>query len=236
MKKVIAIVSNISIFSLIGVGLNIVLIYTFLRLWICPQVSDLEMIINLTVLMIFEFVMVHSGVFMSILGRSWKGWLFFIVFYGLFALAFNAIVSGNQIIVLYGAVVLNRMLPNILRKPEKNEIVISGLFDKNVKKTGDLEPSKELMMSALYAMIYFFLLLIIVFCSSYVPQFGLTKEFLEAANYSKLNTIGGDFSDKPYVFMCFGVLYYLMLTLIDVAMIKHNVKKGLQKISKIENQ
>jgi hypothetical protein len=225
MKKIINIISKISIFSLIGVGLNLVLIYTFLRLWIRPQVSDVEMIINLIVLMIFEFVMVHSGVFMSVLGRSWKAWLGFVVFYGLFALAFNAMVSGNQIIILYGGVVLNRMLPNILRKPKKTDITISGIFEKNGKNTENLEPSKELMMSALYAMIYFFLLFTIVFSSSFIPKFGLTKEFLEVANYSKSDTVGGDFADKPYVFMCFGVLYYLFLTLLEVMLIIHKVKK-----------
>ena len=210
MKKVITIISKISIFSLIGIGLNIFLIYTFVKLWTRPQVSDIEMIFNFTVLMFFEFVMVHSGVFMCIIGRSWKGWLFFIILYGLFALAFNSIVSGNQILILYSVVVLNRMLPNILRKPE------------------DTEKKERIIISAIYAMIYFFLFVTIIYCASSVPPFGLTKEFLESANFSEINTISGDFSDKPYIMMCFGALYYLFLTLVEVIMIVRKVKK--QKI------
>jgi len=210
MKKIINIISKISIFSLIGVGLNIYLIYTFLSLWIHPQINDVEMIFNLTVLLFFEFVMVHSGVFMSILGRQWKAWLFFIIIYGLFALAFNSIVSGNQILILYGVVILNRMLPNILRKPE------------------DTEKKEGIIISAIYAMIYFFLFIIIIYCASYVPPLGLTKEFLESTNFSQINTISGNFSDKPYIMMCFGALYYLFLTLVEVIMIVRKVKK--QKI------
>ena len=229
MKKIITIISKISIFSLIGIGLNIVLIGTFLKLWICPQISDIETIINFSVLILFEFVMVHSGVFMSVLGKSWKAWLVFIVFYGLFALAFNAIVSGNQIIILYGAVVLNRMLSSIMRKPQKNEIQLSGIFKNGGKQTKNAEPSKELIMSVAYAVIYFFLFFIVMFCSSSIPRFGLTKTFLDAANYSELNKLGGDFDDKPYVFMCFGTFYYLFLTLVEVMMIKRRVKKELQK-------
>jgi len=214
MKKIINIISKISIFSLIGIGLNIFLIYTFLKLWIHPQVSDIEMIFNFTVLMFFEFVMVHSGVFMSILGRSWKGWLFFIILYGLCALAFNSIVSGNQILILYGVVVFNRMLPNIQRKPEDTE-----------KKEGIKGIKEEIIISIIYAVIYFFLFVTIIYCASHVPPFGLTKEFLESANFGKINTISGDFSDKPYIMMCFGVLYYLFLTLLDVILIIRKVKK-----------
>ena len=229
MKNAITIISKISIFSLIGVGLNLFLIYTFLRLWIHPQASDIEMISDFTVLLIFEFVMVHSGVFMSVLGRSWKAWLVFIIFYGLFALAFNAMVSGNQIFILYGAVVLNRMLSSIVRKPQKNEIQLSGIFRKNGKQTENAEPSKELILSVAYAVIYFFLFFIVIFCSSSIPRFGLTETFLDTANYRELNKLGGDFDKNPYVFMCFGTFYYLFLTLIDVIMM-------IKRSNKIEDK
>jgi hypothetical protein len=212
MKKAVTIlISKISIFSLIGVGLNIFLIYTFLKLWIHPQVSDIEIIFNLSFLMIFEFIMVHSGAFMSLLGRSWKGWLFFIVFYGLFALAFNAMVSSNEIIILYGAVVLNRMLPNILQKPNETD------------------RAKGTIMSGLYAMIYLLLFFTIVLGVFRIPQFGLTKEFLQAANYSEVNKFDEGFARNPHVMMCFGVLYYLLLTLLDMMVITRTVKKALQE-------
>jgi hypothetical protein len=204
---IIKIISKISIFSLIGMGLNILLVYTFLSLWIHPQVGDIEMIFNLSILISFEFVMAHSGVFMSVLGRSWKTWLFFIVFYGLFALVFNAMVSDNQILILYALVVMNRMLPKILNKEKTDK-------------------TKEMGMSAIYAMIYFASLMITVLASSHIPQLGLTKDFFEAAN-SQTNRYGGLFINEPHVPICLGALYYLMLTLVDVLFIIRKIKHSI---------
>jgi hypothetical protein len=42
-----------------------------------PQASDVELIYSLSVLMIFEFVLVHSGVFMNIFCLAWKFLLYF---------------------------------------------------------------------------------------------------------------------------------------------------------------
>jgi hypothetical protein len=206
MNKVIQIISKISIFSLVGVGLNVCLAYTFLMYWTYPQVADIEAIFGLIVLVFFEFVLVHSGVFMSAFGRSWKAWLFLIFFYGVFALAFNAIVNDNQILILYGAVVLNRMLSKIL----------------NREKTDN---EKELSMSVGYAMIYIVLIVITVFGSGYIPQFGLTENFLEAANYNNIRGgFSGELTDMPHAIMCFGVLYYLAQMLVDVILIISKIK------------
>gem|GEM_PF-634423 len=203
-------ISKISIFSLIGVIMNGWLAYIFLTLWLHPQASDVEMIYSLTILILFEFVLVHSGVFMSILGRSWKGWLGFIFMYGLFALAFNTFVNGNQIIILYGAVVLNRMLPGLLNsgKPDKEQ---------------------GLMMSAVYALIYLGLFFPLIFGSSYIPRLGLTEAFLTSVDYLSVNQAGGDFAGAPHVFMCFGVLYYLILMLLEVNNEIHRVNPKFKK-------
>jgi hypothetical protein len=157
----------------------------------------------------FEFIMVHSGVFMSMIGRSWKGWLLFICFYGVFALIFNTMVNGNQILILYGIVVLNRMLPNILY-PDKTD------------------GKKKAAISSFYAMVYILLLLLVVFSSSHISKMGLTDDFLETSGYSNLNLAGGLFSDEPHVPMCFGVLYYLALTFVEVILIVRRVKRALR--------
>jgi len=208
MTKLIKTISKISIFSLFGFIMNGWLSYLFLSLWLHPQASDIELIYNLTILVIFEFILVHSGVFMSILGRSWKGWLGFIFLYGLFALAYNTFVNGNQIIILYGAVVLNRMLQGIL-------------------SIGKTDKEQRLGMSAVYAMIYFLLLVAVIIGSSYIPRCGLTEAFLESNDYVGVNQAGGDFAGAPHVFMCFGVLYYLILMLLEVSIEIHRVKMSL---------
>lgn len=211
MNKIIRNIQKIQINLLIEIVLNIYLAYTFLRLWIHPQFSDIDMIYSLTVMILFEFVMVHSGVFMTAFGKSWKAWLFLIIFYGAFALAFNSIVSDNQIIIIYCTVVLNRMLPKILNK-------------------GKTDNRKELGISVGYSMIYIILITIVALSSGIIPQFGLTPEFLEVANYNTVNGgIDWEFFDMPYIVMCFGVLYYFALTIVDVALIIRKVKIPLIK-------
>jgi len=224
-------ITKISVFSLIGLAFNILLTYTFLRLWIYPQVSDIEMIFNLSILIAFEFVMVHSGVFMSAFSRSWKALLGLIFFYGLFALAFNTAISDNQILILYGAVVLNRMLPKILNREQtdvKEKLQTSGV-NKNGKKLILTEKmQKEIAISAIYAVIYFILLMIIIVASDSIPQFGLTKEFMEIADYGSVQGgTSGLFFEKPQIVMCFGVVYYLILAVMDVAYIKKSAGVSL---------
>jgi hypothetical protein len=208
MNKAIKIISKISVFSFIGTGLNIFLIYTFLMLWLNPQESDIELIYSLTILVLFEFVLVHSGAFMSILGRSWKGWLGFGVFYGLFALAFNAMVNGNQIIIFYAAVVLNRMLPGILNSEKTNM-------------------GRGAMMAMINATIYLVLIFAVILGSSYIPRCGLTETFLNSVDYASINKAGGDFAGDPHIFMCFGVFYYLILMLVDINAEIHRIKAAL---------
>ena len=186
---------KISIFSLIDLALTCYMAYIFLSLWLRPQASDVETIYNFSVLMAFEFIMVHSGVFMSVLGRSWKGWLFFILIYGLFAFVFNLFVTDNRILFLYGGVVLSRMLSGIMTSDET-------------------EKAQKANYSVVYVLIYFFLIFFVAMHSFLIPEFGLTDDFLESSGYRDNIIIGGLFTDTPYTAMCFGALYYTALSLV----------------------
>jgi len=184
-----------------------------MRLWTHPQIDDIELIYNLTVLMVFEFIMAHSSMYMHSLGRSWKSWLFFIFLYGIFALLYNTFTHGNQILILYGAVVLNRMLPNILNK----------------RKT---DRKEGLTISGLYALIYFMLFMILVGNASYIPRMGLTDDFLKTANYYIFAVDTGSFgifTSSPQLPMCFGALYYLLITLLDVISMIYDAHKRIKQ-------
>ena len=199
--------SDISIFSFIGILFNLVFVCVFLKLWINPQADDVELIFNLTIIAIFELFLVHSGVFIGIIGRSWIGWIGLILFYGIIAIVLNGMVKNNQILIFYGAVILNRMLPNILNK----------------KKTYS---EWEINMSGLYSLIYFVLFAVVLFCSEYIPKFGLTDEFPTILDYFNIyNAEVIEFSKKTHAIMCFGVMYYLMLTLMEVILIIRNIKR-----------
>ena len=91
--------------------------------------------------------------------------------------------------------------------------------------------AKELAISAMYATIYFILLMIIVVASDSIPQFGLTKEFMDIADYESVQEgTTGLFFEKPQIVMCFGVAYYLILAVIDVAYIKKSAGYPSQRL------
>ena len=54
-----------SAFEYFGVALKLTIAYQFWTLWYNPQIEDAPLIYNLLSLMVFEFIMVHSGIFMS---------------------------------------------------------------------------------------------------------------------------------------------------------------------------
>ena len=175
--------------------------YIFLSLWWHPQVENVEMIFDLIILMIFEFFMIHTEIFMAFIWRSWS-WTDFLkgmLFFGAYAFAYNSAVSGNQILIIYSALVLNRMLSGILNRGKTN-----------------MKQGKD--VSTIYLTIYFVLILVISMCSSFIPKLGLTNDFLKAANYYNMHFNGkwDSLEMMPHIAMCFGVFYYLTLTLVDM--------------------
>ena len=204
-----------TVFSLIDTILILYLAYKFLSLWICPQADQVEMIYDFAILMAFEFIMVHSGVFMSFFGKSWKVWLAFIIFYGLFALIFNTFVNSNYIIIMYCAVVFNRMLSGMQIVRNNNE--------------NATEKETAIGKSAVVCMIYFLLILGVCLCAHFIPKFGLTDEFFQTTNYHDNIKIGGIFTEMPQVSMCFGTLYYLALALMNIFSIVRSFESAEQR-------
>ena len=162
--------------------------------------------------MIFEFVMGHSEVFMSIAGRSRKMWLAFVLFYGIFVLLFNFATTSNEILIVYAVAVLNRMLPNMQN---------SQTSSPKVMEDGEIEISEEtqrkVLKSVFYFMLYVGLFLVIVLYKEHIPPFGLSSEFLELSNYTS-NIDGEIFTHTPHIILCVGASYYSVLTLLDVSL------------------
>ena len=82
----------------------------YLYLWLFAGPDDAYKVYSLAILMAFEFVMVHSGLFMAAMPLKASIRLF-IPLYGLFAFAFgHSMREGDYtIVILYLATVLNRM-------------------------------------------------------------------------------------------------------------------------------
>lgn len=168
--------------------------YQYAKLWIAPEVGDSETIFQMAGLMGFEFVMIHSGVFMAVMPKKISLFIF-VPFYGLFALAFNQIIGGeNLVFKIYLVVVFHRMRFAFFNASEELK-------------------NNQIAFSAIAAMAYFFLLIAVCIGNTLVPAFGLSAENLSHIGYDSAKTHGGILLDNPETAMCLGTSYYLLLAL-----------------------
>lgn len=168
---------------------------SFLMLWLHPEAGDINNIFYFSILMAFEFFMVHSGVLMAMAPLKTSLSLFVPV-YGIFALVFFLVSGLSSILWLYLLVVLNRMRFAFFNVDEntKQQVILTSIFA---------------------AIIYFFLLIPLAVGAELIPDFGLSETFLEESGYNAIKRGSGIFIDSPKVSMCFGALYYFFLSLYD---------------------
>jgi len=200
------IITRISVFSIIGLVFNFFMIYKFMSVWMHPQAGDLELILNLIILMLFEFWMINTGLLVSITaGRSWKHWLMAVAFFSVYAFAYNTAVSDNFIFIIHCSIVVNRTLAALMNK-DKTDV------------------EKELKIAGFNFSLYMLLIIALLVCSAIIPKFGLTKDYLISENYN-FNPKSDDLFNMPHVAMCFGALYYLILNFVEIKNIISNFKK-----------
>ena len=197
-------------FMLVDIALHVCIAYLFFQIWATPSESDVDKIYALTTLILFEFIMVHSGILMAAFPPKFSIFIFF-PFYGLFAWCFNQLVPDNSIMYLYLGVVLNRMR--------------FAFFN------ADKETKRQNILWSVYACsIYIVLFLSVHVLSGKVPELGLTPDFLDRAAYSPSGI--GAMYNEPKIAMCIGMLYYIMLALFNVAMFGISLKNLVKRITK----
>lgn len=171
--------------------------FKYYMLWSQPQIGDATSIFQMAGLMGFEFVMIHSGVFMAVMPK-WLSLIIFVPFYGLFAWAFNKIIGGDNLVTyIYMTAVFNRMRFAFFNVSE------------------DLK-QKQIGRSVFAAMFYFFLVFGVVLCVPLIPDLGLNEANLVRIGYAEAKTHGGLFLDQPKTAICLGTLYYLGLCLFSL--------------------
>ncbi|MBP6575985.1 MAG: hypothetical protein KA796_04750 [Chryseobacterium sp.] len=171
--------------------------FKYYILWSNPQTGDAANIFQMAGLMGFEFVMIHSGVFMAIMPK-WLSLLVFAPLYGLFAWAFNKIIGGDNLVAyIYMIAVFNRMRFAFFNVSEEMK-------------------QKQVGRSVFAAMFYFFLVFGVVLGTSLIPELGLSPENLEKIGYTEAKTHGGLFLDEPKTAICLGTIYYLGLCLFSL--------------------
>jgi len=180
-----------------GVIFKLTIAYQYWTLWYSPEIVDAPRIHNFLVLMVFEFIMVHSGVFMSAFPKK-ISLLIFVPFYGVFALIFTAIIDDYTILYIYMFVVLNRMRFAFANVP-------AWMRDRAIFTS----------VMALFA----YILLIFVSLFGILPELGLNQEYVDASGFRSFTNSTGEFIDYPYKAISFGVLYYIVLAVIESYMI-----------------
>ncbi|TXE13059.1 hypothetical protein FUA26_04495 [Seonamhaeicola algicola] len=199
-----------------ALALNLVMAYQFFMLWYQPTPNDIEKISSYITLMLFEFVLVHSGIFMAVMPKKLSLFIF-VPFYGIFALAFNSFSKDNTILILYCFVILNRMRFAFSNVP--------------------LQIKARVIFNAISSMgIYFVLIFVVLILQSSIPFLGLTPAFLNETNFLKNIDATGEFIEKPHVTMCFGFLYYIGLSLVEVYFLrKKPPEKTIKKFETLKN-
>lgn len=176
---------------------NFALAGTFLITWLWPYYFHQKMVAYLGVLMVMEFIIIHSSAFMGAVSTlkmaRWKktGAMFGLgAFYTLFVLAFCAISKASWPLWMFWGLTLNKL---------------AGLW---LGKTPTEEEEVRLVKSwsapgALYILLGF------VAVVSPVPELGVTQDVVQAQGIPG----GGLFIKPPHHVMAFGVLYFAALGL-----------------------
>lgn len=177
-------------FSLFDYATQLLYIAFIITVWWFPEHFSVQTIYNLTVLFLFEFILVHSGVFMAAFART-KLVFALIPFYGIFALIINSMIMGdeNLIIWLYAVIVANR--------------IISGYQVKTKEEMG-----KNLFYSALLVLNFMLCLFSVMIFKFLVPYGGLTPQYLNEINYLYLIPQHSDYFNVPHIGMAYGTLFY----------------------------
>ncbi|GIJ96724.1 hypothetical protein CAPN001_12930 [Capnocytophaga stomatis] len=175
---------------------------TYLYFWIYADISDAYKVYSLAMLIIFEFIMVHSGIFMTLIPAKYSLLLFF-PFYGIFALVFNLSLNlgDNQILILYLVTVFHRMRFAFFNT------------DKDIK-------NRLIVFSVLAALAYFLLTFFCLIFSPILPYFALDEFFFNSDTYQSIKKMKGAFVDTPHEAIAFGFLYYLALACINFRLLR----------------
>jgi len=184
-------------FEKFGLLINVLMCLLCLAIWIVPTAFSNETIIGTRTLIAFEFIILHSALFMMI-----SYWVF-IPLYFLFAFAFNQFTSDNAIMITFLVIVLNR---------------VRFIFMKNGDELGGKNVARALYQ---FFLNYFPLMILgaIFQLIGLIPEFGLTEETI------KNKRLVDKWDYKHHTAMAIGVFYYWRAIYLDNKLSQY-IKKG----------
>jgi hypothetical protein len=180
------------------------LLYAFLIremwcLWSDPTPADFPRLQTLAILMGFEFLLVHSALFIHVTPRK-ISILFLLPIYGIVALALNTGAENNLILYLYLGVIITRL---------------RFLFGDHTKA----QKSRAVKTSIVSFFIYFAAIAIIAVGETSLPKGGLTAKFLESGNYLDSLEVYGIFTEQPHLPLLMGMFYFSALILFELYLV-----------------
>nr|WP_187549921.1 hypothetical protein [Providencia sp. G1(2023)] len=142
----------------------------------------------MVLILLFEFILVHMGTMMAVLQRG-----FFFVFVaailgGVAYIFHTTQINSSAILYIYAATLINRI---IIGRQQGSQFDNFNAFDEGIAKLRH----------------YVACFIIAVFLTHYLPQGGLTEQYLEENNYYGMLKMTG-MTENPLIIIQFGVLYY----------------------------
>lgn len=177
---------------------------TFLVTWFQPYRFGDRMVKHLVAIMLLEFIIIHSSVFMgtaaissSTTGQKLKTLAGFGLLYSLFAGAFSLGFQTPWPLIAFWGLTLNRLL----------RVIIGGAFS---------EDEKTLMLAEWAMATVFYLLFVFATVILPVPRFGITRAVVSDQEFSG----SGLWIDEPHRAIAFGFLYFTTLGLASLTTFK----------------
>ncbi|MCG9536565.1 hypothetical protein [Providencia huaxiensis] len=175
--------------TLVEHGLTIFYIVFLLSLWFSPQWSGVAVIYNMVLILLFEFILIHMSTMMAVVA---KGFFFIVIAAILGGVAYifhTTQINSSAILYIYAATLINRII--IGRKQANDMNSHFNAFDEGIAKLRH----------------YVACFIIIMLLGRYLPQGGLTEQYLEQNNYYGMLKMTGA-TENPLMVIQFGVLYY----------------------------
>jgi hypothetical protein len=168
----------------------------FIVTWISPYTLGTRAVWHLSMVILLEFIVMHSSAFVGVIGFSelsrTKRTLAIVglsAFYFLFAWAFSVGFESNWPMLAFFGLTLNRLLGTLIgQTPEGAEkVFVAGSW---------------IISGVTY------LLGVALTSLASLPRLGVTDEVIRAQGF----TSGGLFTEQPHVALAFGALYFTVQT------------------------
>lgn len=174
--------------ELVDHGLTVFYIGFLLSLWFAPDWSGVEVVYNMVLILLFEFILVHMGTMMAVLQRGFF-FIFVAAILGGVAYIFHTTqINSSAILYIYAATLINRI---IIGRQQGSQFDNFKAFDEGIAKLRH----------------YVACFIIAVLLTRYLPEGGLTEQYLEENNYYGMLKMTG-MTENPLMIIQFGVLYY----------------------------